>query len=241
MSLLHPGLVALCVSALTLLASTASAQQPVRSSPVPPPTAAVSQEPPSIEELVRQGNLGMGGTLNFNYTSNTNRVFESGQDATNSTMFVLINPEFGYFMSDRLQLSINVGALIRRLQREGQDANFNNDWVLGAGLKYHIPLTERFSFIPGAGAAFYFGSSSRQITIPNPESPQMNITIDEPTSTFGGNVNGQLAFGYLVGERTELLTGVNFNYLYGRESVRDQSLRVSTFSTSLTLGLFYYF
>lgn len=197
----------------------------------------------NINDLVSQGNLGMGAGGTFNYTTSSNEQIENtvatGQ-VTNSNLFMLIAPEFGYFMSDRLQLAINIGFLLRNIQRDKDSSNAERNYLFTGGVKYHVPFTERFSFIPGLGAGFYIGSSSRpvQTTIQN-----MPTIVDESTSTWGFDMNGQLGFGYLVGDRTELTAGLQFHYLYGFENIPSvaESLSISTFNTGLNFGLFYYF
>lgn len=199
----------------------------------------------NINDLVSQGNLGMGASGTFNYTTSSNELINTqnkptGDDATNSNLFMLVSPEFGYFMSDRLQLAINIGFLLRNIQRDAENTNAERNYLFTGGVKYHVPFTERFSFIPGLGAGFYIGSSSRPV--------QTNIEgvetiVDESTSTWGFDMNGQLGFGYLVGDRTELTAGLQFHYLYGFENIPSvaESLSISTFNTGLNFGLFYYF
>lgn len=198
-----------------------------------------------INSLVSQGNLGMGAAGTFNYTTSSNETLNasnrpSGQDATNSNLFMLVTPEFGYFMSDRLQLALNIGFLLRNIQRDEENSNAERNWLFTGGVKYHVPFTERFSFIPGVGAGFYIGSSSRpvQTTVEG-----MATVVDESTSTWGMDLNGQLGFGYLVGDRTELTAGLQFHFLYGFENIPSvsESLDISTFNTGLNFGLFYYF
>lgn len=198
----------------------------------------------TIEDLTKQGRLGLGGSGTFNYTSSSNEVVidntVTNTTANNSNMFLLVTPEFGYFMSDRLQLAINVGFLLRRLQRDAENSNTERDWLFSGGVKYHIPFTDRFSFIPGIGAGFYLGSSSRplQVTIDGKDS-----IADEDTSTWGFDFNTNLSFGYLVGKRTELQAGLQMHYLYGFENIStvSESLSISTFNVGLNLGIFYYF
>ena len=199
----------------------------------------------TVDDLVSQGNMGMGASATFNYTTSSNELLgadntPNGQKATNSNLFMLVTPEFGYFMADRLQLAFNVGFLLRNIQRDAESSNAERNWMFTGGAKYHVPFTERFSFIPGLGAGFYVGSSSRpvQTTVAG-----MPTIVDESTSTWGFDLNGQLGFGYLVGERTELTASMQFHFLYGFETIPSvaNSLSISTFNTGLNFGLFYYF
>ena len=217
------GALALC--AMTFLATSASAQD--------------------IEEMTAQGNLGFGVNATFNYTNSQNQILEgrvaTDNSATNANLFMLVLPELGYFISDRVQLALNVGYLLRRLQRdEAQNASTESNWMFTGGVRYHIPFTPRFSFIPGIGAGFYVGSSSRDIIV---NINGVDTTTNEGTDTYGLDLNTTMNFGYLIGERTELQAGFQVHYLYGVESIEsaEENLSVSTFNVGLNLGVFYYF
>lgn len=207
----------------------------------------------SLSELTQQGQLGLGASTSFNYTWIENDVPDSADKAQNSTLFLLVQPELGYFFSDRAQISFNVGYLMRRLQRVDtknntnmmdaitDDATTSNDWLFGTSIKYYIDLTERLAFVPGAGLSFYVGSASRPIPISDDAG---NISVaDETTSTWGGDVNGNLKFSYLVGERTALLAGLDLHFLFGTENISSsgKSLGILNFNSGLNLGLFYFF
>ncbi len=61
-------------------------------------------------------------------------------------------------------------------------------------------------------------------------------------------MNGQLAFNYLIGQRTSLVAGVMANFLFGSENLSldaEQNTSVSrgvmTFNTTINLGVSYFF
>ena len=203
---------------------------------------------PGMNELTRAGQLGLGFSGSFNYTWLSNDTLNdsltapSGATANNSTLFLLLSPELGYFFSDRAQITFGAGGLVRRLARTEEDSNTSTDLLINVGAKYHIPVTEVFTFIPGVGLGGYFGGSSRPVAIAATDTADP-IVADESTSTFGFDLNGQIAFGYLVGERTSLITGLQLHYLIGFENISsiDNSLGVQTLNTSLTLGVHYFF
>jgi hypothetical protein len=245
-----------------LLSATASAQEAPAAEPVTPraqPRAAATTDdsqqasPPKKAAvasrgksgLTRQGNFLFGASTNFSFTTATNELVTPDQGSnqkTNATLFWVLNPELGYFLSDNFQLSINLGVLLRRLQREGDEGNTERSWLANLGVKYHINLNEDFSIIPGAGIGMYFGSSTRRLITADPMTNMPRI-FDEPTSTFGLDIWSQLMFGYLVGTNTELQAGVQFRFLYGTETIDSQnrSLSASTLNTGLALNLTYYF
>jgi hypothetical protein len=195
---------------------------------------------PGMTELTKAGQLGLGFNGSFNFTWLSNDTLE-GDTANNSTLFLLLAPELGYFFSDRAQITFSAGGLVRRLARTDSSSNTSTDLVLGVNAKYHVPLTEVFSFIPGVGLGGYFGGASRPIQVTAEDGTI--TTADESTSTFGLDLSGQLAFGYLVGDRTSLITGLKFDYLFGQENISslDNSLTIQTFNTSLNIGVFYFF
>ena len=196
---------------------------------------------PGMNKLTEAGQLGLGFNGAFNFTWVSNDTLEGGDPANNSTLFLLLSPELGYFFSDRAQITFNAGGLVCRLARTAESSNTSTDLLLGVGAKYHVPLTEVFTFIPGVGVGGYFGGASRPIQVTAEDGTI--TTADESTSTYGLDLNGQLAFGYLVGERTSLITGLQLHYLLGNENISslDRSLTIQTFNTSLNIGIFYFF
>jgi len=217
--------VAMCVTALGLAAA---------------PEASAQSAPTSLKELTKGGSLGIGATTTLSFTNSLN-TNNSGEEVRNNTTFLLVNPEFGFFFSDRAQLSITPGFLLRRLQRDAESASIGRDWVISGGVKYHIDVTQKLALIPGIGGGFYIGSSQRPVEI---QSETGMVTIaDESTRTFGGNAYAQFMFGYLLGERTTLQAGIVSNALLGRENISSNNLSnsVRTINTSLNFGIFYFF
>ena len=74
---------------------------------------------PGMNELTRAGQLGLGFSGSFNYTWLSNDTLNdsltapSGATANNSTLFLLLSPELGYFFSDRAQITFGAGGLAR--------------------------------------------------------------------------------------------------------------------------------
>ncbi|MEM1348776.1 MAG: hypothetical protein AAGI01_09490, partial [Myxococcota bacterium] len=96
--------------------------------------ASAQGAPATYKERTKSGSLGIGATTTLSFTNNTNTNNE-GVEARNNTTFLMVNPEFGFFFSDRAQLSITPGFLLLRLQRDAESASIGRDWVFAGGVK----------------------------------------------------------------------------------------------------------
>lgn len=216
----------------------------------------------SFSELTTQGRLGLGafGTFNFGFISNevpgTSMGGSQSDTAENSTLFLLLAPELGYFFAPRAQVNFRGGFMTRRLQRAVPDttgmmqtatstsANVT-DWFVGANVKYYIEATPQFAIVPGAGLAGVFGSSTYQVIVQNEAGNP--VPVDSPTSTLGLDINASLMFAYLIGERTSLHAGFDMHYIPSWETI--QALQdtgtnvffISNLNVGLNLGVFYFF
>jgi hypothetical protein len=231
----------LTFTALALASTAASAQTPA---PAVTPPATSKPAPTGKRALARQNNFLIGLGTNFSYNNSTNELVEpanGANEADNSTLFWVLNPEFGWFISDNFQLSINTGVILRLLQREDGTTNMERDWLANVGVKYHIGLNDQFSIIPGFGMGMYFGSSERQLVTTDANGTAK--VFDEPTSTLGLDMWAQLMLGYLVGTNTEIQAGFQFRMLYGTETIDSQNKDLSAFTinTGLALNMTYYF
>lgn len=215
----------------------------------------------SFTELTTQGRLGLGafGTFNFGSISNevpgSNTAQGAATVADNSTLFLLLAPELGYFFAPRAQVNFRGGFMTRRLQRadpnaammqsSGSTAANVTDWFVGANVKYYIEATPQFAIVPGAGLAGVFGSSTYQVTVQNEAGNA--VIVDSPTSTLGLDINANLMFAYLIGERTALHAGFDMHYIPSWETI--QALQdtgtnvffISNLNVGLNLGVFYFF
>lgn len=227
----------LTFTALALASTAASAQTPVA------PPVVSKPAPTGKRSLARQNNFLIGLGTNFSYNNATNDLVvpaNGNTEAQNSTLFWSLVPEFGWFISDNFQLSINTGVILRLLQREDGSTNLERDWLANVGVKYHIGLNDQFSIIPGVGMGMYFGSSERQLVTTDNGAAKV---FDEPTSTLGLDIWAQLMLGYLVSTNAELQAGFQFRMLYGTESIDslNKDLSALTVNTGLALNMTYYF
>lgn len=189
--------------------------------------------------LTTQGHWVAGGAGSFSYTTTSNET-ESGEESDN-TLFVRIAPNLGFFILDRLEIGGSIGVLWRQIGRSDESSSVERDFLFEARGRYHLPVTQRFSLIPSASVGGYVGRSSREVQALDED---MNpTTIEEPTDTFGVSASLGLDIGYLLGPKLQLQAGLALVGLFGAESVpsEEESFRVSTFNTSLSIGVGYYF
>ena len=193
----------------------------------------------TMTEMTSAGKANLGVNTSMSFTQARNELQEGGE-ATNSTFFLLATPKFGYFVMDRVELTLQTGVLMRRLQRTADTRNTETSALVNVGVNYNIPLNERLSLVPGVGIGGYFGGSNRPVTVLGEDG--MPRVISESTRARGLDLASQLAIGYRAGEKVQIQAGLTLHYLYGAEfSENVDSLRVSTLHSSLGLGVLYFF
>lgn len=193
-----------------------------------------------VAELTRKGHLRLGANGAFSYNSTNNEV-GGGAEVANSTLFLLLAAQGGYFILDNLEVGAQLGYMSRQFAR-GPDETATSDELLVIGqARYHLALSDRFSLMPGLGLGFYVGSSDRQITLVLADSGTRKL--NEQTDTFGGAFIGSFELGYMLTEQVQLQLGINLVGLVGAESSETQpdSLFGTSFNTGLGAGLSYLF
>jgi opacity protein-like surface antigen len=230
-----------------LLASSQAAAQPNPfedyESTRPLATAEASPEqaaaPAPITPLLDRGRLVLGGSGLLSYTNSSNDV-SGGANRDNSTLFTRLTPSVGYFVMDRLEVSVTPGLMLRRLDRGSADASAELSWLMEVGARYHYPIFKRLSVYGGVGLGGYFGSSERTLRAEVDGSQQ---TLQESTDTLGLATTLNLGGGYMVARRVQLRLGLDMTWLVGQETAPslEDDLSVSTFHLGLAAGVFYTF
>lgn len=185
---------------------------------------------------------GLGAS--YAYTRASNDLVDGGS-ATNSTLFMRLAPEVGYFIVDRLELSFSPGLLKRSLDRGKAGEASDSAWLFEAKARYHLPLTERFVVLAGLGLGGYVGGSSRTVTIQElkDDGEIVDRNLSESTDTSGFSLSGQVGAGYFFDPRIQIRVTFDLNWLIGSEKVSGvgRSLDTSTTHTGLGAALMYYF
>jgi hypothetical protein len=201
------------------------------------PTTASALE--TMEQLTSKGRANIGFNTSLSYTSATNETVD-GERARNATLFFLASPKFGFFFTDRLELTVQPGLLMRRLQRDEETRSTETSGLLDLGINFHLPINKYMAIVPGGGIGGYYGGSSRPTTFVDSDGNVQEV--DASTTAFGLDAFGNLNLNYRVTDHTMLLAGVTFHYLFGTERSEDvDGLRVSTLNTSIGAGISYTF
>jgi hypothetical protein len=193
-------------------------------------------------EMTSKGRGNIGINTSVSLTQSINEL-ESGEQAKNTTFFLLATPKFGYFVSERLEFSTQAGVLMRRLQRDEDSGTTESAALINVGVNYHIPLNANLSLIPGLGLGGYFGRSSRPLLVDDDmDASTPSKLVDETTRSRGLDLFSQFSIGYRATDKAQIQAGLGFHYLYGGEfSDSTENLRVSTLNTSLLVGAMYFF
>jgi len=193
----------------------------------------------TMEQLTSKGRANIGFNTSLSFTSATNETVD-GERVRNATLFFLASPKFGYFFADRLELTIQAGLLMRRLQRDEDTRSTETSGLLDVGVNFHLPINKYMAIVPGVGIGGYYGGSSRPTTFVDMDGNTQEV--DASTTAFGLDAFGNLNLNYRVTDHTMLLAGLTFHYLLGAERSEDvDGLRVSTLNTSIGAGISYTF
>lgn len=114
-----------------------------------------------------KGDMYISGNLDISSTG-TRTSAGSIVTKTPSSFGFGIAPEFGYFITDRLEVNLGLGYELDRTHR-GTDSNGNNlfnvsnVFTISPGVRYYVPLGEKFYYTPGFDLSVGFGGSRREI------------------------------------------------------------------------------
>ncbi|WP_158542309.1 outer membrane beta-barrel protein [Lujinxingia litoralis] len=196
-------------------------------------------EPARLKSAFRAGRWNAGIDSSFARTSATNEL-PSGQEASDSTLFLRLDASVGVMVVKRLEVGANIGLLARRLNRDEAAAATETALTVQPMARYHMPMTDRFSTHVQLSLGPYFGGSSREVTVLEGTSAR---EVEERTSTLGFMLSTGLGVGYRVSEGLQIRFGVDMTWLWGRESIAtlDESLSVKTTHLGTSAGLRYFF
>lgn len=241
---------------MLLVAGPAWAQSDPWTAPNPFEAHETNRSTPSEAEMGRQGGgvaapmgaaqfhagtmlLGVGGL--FSYTSATNGKPEGGT-AENSTLFTRITPSFGYMLTDRVELAIAPGLLLRQIDRGGSEGNTNEEaFLVELTARYFVPLSPAFHLFAGGGMGGSFGTSERSLVVTDEEGRDRDVT--EQTSTSGFTLSLNTGAAYVLANQVQLRAGLELDWLTGTETIDSISkdLDLSTLSVGLAVAVHYLF
>lgn len=183
-----------------------------------------------------QFQFGAGMGLQFAYTGTTNETLLGG-DETNRTLFARVTPEGRFFVIDNVEVGLSIGLLSKLSSREHDTQATENNFLFEFSGFYHFPVGAGFALVPGLGLGGYFGSSSRDLSLPD------GTVTQESTTTQGFSANLHLTGAYQPHENWRLRTGLTFGFLVGTEFIESQNatLSASAAHVGLPLELIYLF
>lgn len=199
------------------------------------PTKIEKTETATVIEARKQGTVAIGINWIFNYASNSNEVVD-GTKEENTTSFMRLEPQFEYYFTPQVPLTLSAGWLRRSLNRPNGDTAASNEVLLLLGSAYHLEVTPTFSLIGSAALGGYFGSSE-QTTQSGTKS------INETTGTLGFGTNIGVGASQRFSQSGQFRAGLNYSGLFGSESIEStgKSFAVQTHNVALSIALFYYF
>lgn len=208
------------------------AEAPVveKKTPKPPP------EDPNA--FVKKGRWTLGLSNQLSLTSANNDV--PNGEVSDSTVFVRVVPQAGYFLLDRVELGFGAGFMLRRFGRQDDEGSTSVDWLLETYGRYYLPMTDRLWFVPGVNIGVYTGSSTREFQLVQNDTV---VPLNEETSTLGINAILNADVLYRVRENWGVRAGIALNAVWGREHIesQDTSYWGSTYHLGLGLGVVHHF
>ena len=119
-------------------------------------------------DMVITGSLGMGGN-STHYRTKFVSPDETIKDKeiVPGTFRFSIMPEFGYYVLDRLEVSLALGYDLERSdavdQWQGKNCyDFTHLFTINPGISYHLPICEKFYYAPAFYLSVGFGSVNSQ-------------------------------------------------------------------------------
>ena len=119
-------------------------------------------------DMVITGSLGLSGN-STHYRSKVvqgNETSKEKEIVPGSFKFSIM-PEFGYYVLDRLEVSLALGYDLERsgVVDQWQDKNcydFTHLFTINPGISYHLPICEKFYYAPAFYLSIGFGSVNSQ-------------------------------------------------------------------------------
>lgn len=164
---------------------------------------------------------------------------------TPGTVSFGIAPQFGYFVVDRLEINFSLGYTLDRYTN-GQDSEGNNlfrrtnVFEITPGIRYYVPLGEKFFYAPGFDLSVGFGGNSREV--------DRQTTVKSGITRFGLSLSA-IAFEFRPSEHFGItLRAGGLTYTMDKTSSKGSSKSTSTsndisfrINTGAGIGFKYYF
>lgn len=182
--------------------------------------------------------IGLDG--NFSMTTSRVELLDDNGQATDSTLFMRLDPSVTVGVIDRLHVGLVFGIVARRLAQEDADPTTDTAIAFQPLVQYFIPVSRRVAIYTQAATGAYIGRSQR--TVPAEEGSG-TVIANERTRTRGFIMTVGAGINYRLTEGLQLRFGLAFNGIWGREAVEtlDESLSASTTNLQTSTGIRYTF
>ncbi|MCP4499767.1 MAG: hypothetical protein GY822_07375 [Deltaproteobacteria bacterium] len=233
---------AIAFSAGGLFSNEAFAQDPYAppgsapapsAAPTPTPTPSSSSTDFGADVLssyaVRAGQVGIGIGMNGTLNLIGQQVPSTGPTAEtigNYSLYGNLTLSGSFFPVDHVEAFGFAGGMARQLPR----GSFEMDGMLGGGVGYHFPVTDRVTVIGSAGLGGYLGFSTYD-----------NGTDSDPTSPFGVIGLGRVGMGYMLSRWLQVRVDLEGMGTGGAESFNNNFYFAGMFNAGARLGVYGYF
>lgn len=194
---------------------------------------------PALRTAPMTWSLGLRSQVSF---SRLTYQREAGQnDGAATALLFRLSPALEVFVHDRILIGLSPGLMVRAGGNNiGDDAGDAN-MLIEASVHYFAPLSQRFSFVPGAGVGGYFGSGTRTTDAAIPDGSAVRVNRD--TDTAGMSLSLYMGIAYQIDEHLQLRSGLSANAFFGWDSVqgRKEPLRTTATHVGIPIELFYVF
>lgn len=209
----------------------------------PPPSALLRRS------IYDQGHWSLGIEGIFSMTSSRVELLREEGRASDTTLFLRLNPSVTVSVADGLHIGLVGGLVSRRVAREEAGSATERAYAVQPLLQYYLSFTPRIASYVQAATGYFRGGSERYVD----EDDEHGFHIGErDTRTRGVIMTAGTGVSYRLSAGIQLRFGLSFNALWGRESFQpltgreleeelDDRLSTSTFNFGTTAGLRYTF
>lgn len=190
--------------------------------------AAIPLQAQQQGDMVITGSLGMGGnSTHFRSKIVSGNETQKDKEVVPGTFNFSIMPEFGYYVIDRLEVSLGLGYELLRseLTDVWQDKNcfdFTHLFEISPGISYHLPICDKFYYSPAFHLSVGFGSYNQQSAGRN------GIEVDKQGFTAFGFSLSLLSFEIKPTEHFAIsLSAGDFSYAFVHFKEKEESDNLS--------------
>lgn len=179
----------------------------------------------------KKGDMYISGSFSITGSNTNTTVNNTSTKAPNSTTFS-IEPSYGYFVIDRLEVNLGLGYSLNKTRRStDRDGNHlfsrQNVFEITPGVRYYIPICDKFYYTPGFNFSVGFGNQKSDID---------KDTVNKKGVTEFGLALSVVAFEIKPCEHFGITLRAG-SLSYSLDKVSEKSVNSSTTNNSVSFGL----